>query len=154
MRPKYRLMVAAVFAIIIVASIYSFAERFSKNDELNVAALSGDLVSVKALLAKGAEVNGRGMHDMTPLMSAAKGGHTGVARFLLNKGADVNGHNDSGSVLMWAAAGGHVSTVRLLIQRKVDVNWRSAIGDTALKDAVESKQPVIVKILKQAGAKG
>lgn len=129
------------------------AYRVVVNDSLNTAAEHGNLPLVQALLARGANVDGRSIHFLTPLMSAAKGGQTSVARFLTDKGADVNAHNGSGSPLMWAAASGNKPTVRLLLERGANVNWRSDAGTTALQMAKEYQHPQIVIILKQAGAR-
>ena len=122
------------------------------NDELNSAAAVGSVPSVQGLLRAGAGIEGRSVHFMTPLMSAAKGGNLNTVLFLLSRGADVNAHNGSGSVLMWAATSGNAGVVRALIAHGVDVNWRSGAGGTALQTARENKHPAVVTMLQRAGA--
>ncbi len=122
------------------------------NDELNSAAAVGSVPSVQGLLRAGAGIEGRSVHFMTPLMSAAKGGNLSMVLFLLSRGADVNAHNGSGSALMWAAASGNAGMVRVLIAHGADVNWRSDAGGTALQMAGEYKHPAVVTMLRRAGA--
>ena len=89
---------------------------FVKKEELNQAVARGDEASVKDYLARGWDVNGRGMHGMMPLMIAAKTGRTNMLSLLIEKGADVNSHNDS---------------VRLLLQAGPDHTWTNVLGETA-----------------------
>jgi|ERR1051325_8024926 ankyrin repeat protein len=79
----------------------------------------------------GVDVNGRGMHAMTPLMTAAKAGRLDICELLLKHGADVNGHNDSGSVLMWGVESGNEELVRFLLKSGADRSWKNALGGTA-----------------------
>src|SRR5262245_10409244 len=73
-----------------------------RGDKFNQAIARGETDAVRKAIAHGVDVNGRGMHAMTPLMTAAKTGRLDICELLVKHGADVNGHNDSGSVLMWA----------------------------------------------------
>ena len=45
--------------------------------------------SVRKALSRGADVNGRGMHAMTPLMTASKAGRLDICELLVARGADV-----------------------------------------------------------------
>ena len=49
-----------------------------------------DVATVKALLAKGTDVNVKDKDGKTALMSASNKGHTEIVEMLLAKGADVN----------------------------------------------------------------
>ncbi|MEO5984304.1 MAG: ankyrin repeat domain-containing protein [Ferruginibacter sp.] len=121
--------------------------RFIRNDELNQAAVAGNSKRTTELLSKGANVNGRGMHAMTPIMSAARGGHLKVVELLVAKGADVNSHNDSGSALMWAVDSGSEELVSYLLRSGVDAQWTNALGSSALDFAREQKKTNIVRLL-------
>jgi ankyrin repeat protein len=121
--------------------------RFARNDTLNQAALVGDSNRTTELLSKGANVNGRGMHAMTPIMSAARGGHLGVVSQLVTQGADVNSHNDSGSTLMWAVDSGNEELVNYLLRSGADVRWTNALGVTALDFAREQQKTNLVRVL-------
>ena len=63
------------------------------NTALHYASCGGyeDVVSV--LLQHSAVLEHQNENGHTPLMEAASGGHTGVARLLLDKGAGINTHS-------------------------------------------------------------
>lgn len=121
--------------------------RFIRNDELNQAALAGNSKRTTELLSKGSDVNGRGMHGMTPIMSAARGGHLKVVELLVAQGADVNSHNDSGSVLMWAVDSGNDELLSYLLRSGADVGWTNALGSSALDFAREQKKTNVLRLL-------
>jgi len=61
----------------------------------------------KLLINRGAEVDARNMHGLTPLMKAAQYGRVELVKLLIASGADVNAKDKEGmSVLSWAAWGG------------------------------------------------
>jgi ankyrin repeat protein len=110
---------------------------------LHVAAQSGSLPAVKALLARKVDVNARtaavgaagGARGgggffrapngaMTPLMLAASGGHPDVMRALVEAGADPSLRSENGSNLVMLAAGAaKVDTVKYAyeLDPKVDI---------------------------------
>lgn len=57
---------------------------------LHYAADFGHSVVVEYLIAKGANLNVRDKHDITPLLAAIFEGHTAVVRLMLEKGAEKN----------------------------------------------------------------
>jgi ankyrin repeat protein len=117
---------------------------------LMLAALKGDLETVRALVAGGAAVNRPGW---TPLIYAATGGHDGVADFLLTQGADIDAASPNGTTaLMMAVHEHHPETARLLIGRGADVNHRNQEGATALAWARRNNEDDLVKELRRAGA--
>ena len=61
---------------------------------ITVAALGGHLAIVKTLFTRGAALDGPGW---TPLLYAASGGQTEVARYLLDAGANVNAVSPNGT---------------------------------------------------------
>ena len=131
------------FAIVVVFDGCSF----SKNDNLNQAALVGDRTRCESLLSNGAAVNGKGMHDMRPIMSAARGGHLETAMYLMSEGADVNAHNDSGSALMWAIDSGNEELVRFLLANGANARWTNALGRTAVDFAREKRASNMLQLL-------
>jgi ankyrin repeat protein len=52
--------------------------------------------ATKALLAKGAEVNGKGSDGRTALMQAAADGNVELVQMLIDKGADMELRDDAG----------------------------------------------------------
>lgn len=105
--------------------------HFVRSDNLNQAIARGDPDSVRKAIARGADVNGRGMHAMTPLMTASKAGRLDICELLVARGADVSGHNESGSVLMWAVESKNEELVRFILKSGADRSWTNALGGTA-----------------------
>jgi uncharacterized protein YecT (DUF1311 family)/murein DD-endopeptidase MepM/ murein hydrolase activator NlpD len=95
---KMRVFIATwtlLFAVLCVLPVYG-----KGNEQLNTALIKaaekGDLKEVRALIAKGADVNTKvkdrvtGTVDWTPLSFAYESRHMDVVLELLNKGADIN----------------------------------------------------------------
>jgi ankyrin repeat protein len=88
-----------------------------------LAARSGNLEAVKALLARGAKLESRERLGQTALMWAAAEGHTAVVRTLIDAGADLKVTLDSGfQAFHFAVRGGHLDTVRAFLASGADVN--------------------------------
>lgn len=102
---------------------------------LMYVSLVGDLDRVKALIARGAEINQLGW---TPLHYAAAKGQLPVVEYLLEKGAMPNAPAPSGeSPIMMAARAGAIDTVQRLLKAgadpaAVDMNGNNAV--TAARD--------------------
>lgn len=93
------------------------------------AARDGDLPTVQALVAQGADVNAVDANGSTALHFAADRGRTEVVRFLLDRGANVNAKSQSGSTpLLFAAKSGSLETIRLLLDRGAEVNVETGAG--------------------------
>jgi hypothetical protein len=112
------------------------------NDELLAATRKGDLVLVKALLAKGADVNAKSPYGSTPLFFACDRGHTEIVKLLIEKGADVNVEDTfyHATALTWATMNKRLDTIKLLL----DHGAKSAAD--VLQGGVQSANPQIVKI--------
>ncbi|CAL1272132.1 unnamed protein product [Larinioides sclopetarius] len=63
---------------------------------LSLAASSGYFELAQLLLAMKANVEDRGLKDMTPLMEAANAGNTDIVKLLIQHGADVNAQTSQG----------------------------------------------------------
>jgi ankyrin repeat protein len=88
-----------------------------------LAARSGDVEAVKALLARGANLKSLERLGQTALMWAAAEGHTSVVRALIDAGADLKATLDSGfQAFHFAVRGGHLDTVRTFLTAGADVN--------------------------------
>ncbi|MEV2272201.1 ankyrin repeat domain-containing protein [Nonomuraea africana] len=93
---------------------------------------------VGALLAAGADVNGREPDGWQPLAWAAANGHADTARVLIEAGADVDTANDSGDTpLTLAARRGALGVVQVLLEAGADVSKYDGDGDTALDIAAD-----------------
>ena len=94
------------------------------------AARTGKLGPVKALLARGAEVNAKERRGQTALMWAAAEGHAEVARALLQAGAEFRTPLPSGfTPLFFAVREGRTDVVRDLAEG----GGRRQRGDEAAK---------------------
>ncbi|XP_048247501.1 inversin-A-like [Haliotis rufescens] len=104
------------------------------NNFLHWACCGGDVEMVKFILSqKMADINSRGVSNMTPVMWAAYRGHSEVVEFLMCEGADVslvdvNGNN----ILHWACEGGDAQIVKFVLSLdKMDIDARNEKGQTA-----------------------
>jgi ankyrin repeat protein len=140
---------------------------------------TGDAATVKALLARGADVNRKEpFHDQTALMWAAAQKHPDVVAALIKAGADVRARSRTyaqtvtsevtqragreelnysvprgGSTpLLFAARSGDVESLRLLLQAGAGVNDALPDGMTALIEAAHSGQEGAGMLLLDNGA--
>ena len=105
---------------------------------LGVAAFSGNMAVIAALLKNGADANQDSM--LPPLHNAAKHGHDAVVDILLSYGANVNKVDyDGSSPLHCAAESGHDTVVTILIKMGADVNQVDHDGDRPIDVAKTQK---------------
>lgn len=117
---------------------------------LHWAAYAGHVEMVRLLLAHRASLKAHTrLGALTPLMMAARNGHTDVIRVLLDANDDATAANANGTTpLMLAAAAGKADAVTLLIDRGADVNARDATsGQTALMFAAALGRVDAIKAL-------
>jgi ankyrin repeat protein len=88
------------------------------------AAMSGDLETVKTLLASGADLNQAAADGMTPLIVSIVKFNEDVARYLIEKGANVNADEAGFTALHCAALTGQLEVAKALLARGADVNAR------------------------------
>ncbi len=86
------------------------------------------------------------------MVLAAIGRHPGVVKLLLDAGADSNRGDGAMPPLIAATLGGNPECVRLLLLHGADPNGHYKDGSSVL-DSLSSPNPVIVAMLKHAGAK-
>ncbi|WP_226899922.1 ankyrin repeat domain-containing protein [Nonomuraea phyllanthi] len=98
------------------------------------AAAAWDRVEVaEALLAAGADVNGREDGGWTALLWAAANGNAATARVLIEVGAEVDTANDDGDTpLTLAARRGALGVVQALLDAGADAQKYDGDGDTPL----------------------
>ena len=101
---------------------------------LYVAAQTGNLKRLVALVREKADLNERGEKNNTPLIAACEMRRTGCARVLIEAGADVHAVNDHGlSALHKASYTGMTIIIQMLIAKKADCNLQdTAYGNTPL----------------------
>ena len=146
------------------ADPYGADTMYGTSSALICAVGAGDKAVVETMLAHGANVDHRD-NNMTPLAYAAAVGRLLIVRLLLEKGADVNAQNSEGwTPLMNAAMTARdPECIRLLLAHQADPNIKDKKGLTALSHAKKPVRwvtvaqrkncPIIIQMLKQAGAK-
>jgi ankyrin repeat protein len=122
-------------------SIYSLRE----------AVQSGDLESVRLLLAHGADAKYEGRWGSV-LGDAVYGGKLAIVKLVVDAGADVNGGFGFTNVLQCAAEAGDVKIVRYLLKKGAKVNAECAWNRTPLMEAVKGNHTAVVKLLLEHGA--
>ncbi|MFF4196935.1 ankyrin repeat domain-containing protein [Nonomuraea sp. NPDC001831] len=103
------------------------------------AAAAWDRVEVaEALLAAGADVNGREAGGWTALLWAAANGHAATAGVLIEAGAEVDAANDDGDTpLTLAARRGALGVVQTLLEAGADHEKFDGDGDSPLDIAAD-----------------
>lgn len=152
--------------LIIILAIYSLmygsgcsTNRNVKDEQgytpLHKAAQRGDIVMVKYLIDKDANVNARSNALNTPLILAAIGGSVECCELLMNKGALTNATGLFGSTrhtaLQWAARSGQLEVVKFFLENGIGPDEKEGTM-TALLHASEHGHLDVVRILLDAGA--
>ncbi|XP_062328320.1 BAR_ACAPs and ArfGap_ACAP domain-containing protein [Osmerus eperlanus] len=135
----------------------SFPEtQMGKEDagrQLYQAASQGNLVSMAAALAQGAEANWSYSEEQgrTPLIASAIGGSLLACEYLLLNGANVNHRDQRGQgALHVAATWGHTGQVCLLLKRGANQYAADETGQDPLAIAIETAHADIVTLLRMA----
>jgi ankyrin repeat protein len=118
----------------------------ASNNDVDLAAM---LIYAGGNLRAATRING-----YTPLLLAARAGHTPIIRLLLERGADPNQASIAGTTpLMLAAASGNADAVGVLVDAGADVNAREASrGQTALMFAAAYNRVAAIELLAKRGA--
>ncbi len=111
----------------------------------------------KALIEHGAQAEGRGHEERTPLWQAVMMGNTETAQLLLSRGADTESTDKNGNTSLIAALRStpelkREEMVALLLRHHARVNVRDSEGGTPLHIAVRRGQLSLVRMLLNAGA--
>ena len=121
-RNRIRLSTKVLIALLLLLAMLIPLTGYTSDldEEMISAAQDGNTDTVKALLAKGADVNAKDKLGNTALFCAVKSGNIETVQALLAKGADVNAKNIIGEPpLVWAAKNGHTAPVQALLAKGV-----------------------------------
>jgi ankyrin repeat protein len=128
-------------------------ERSQNWTPLMVAAINGDVETIKSLLKKGVDIEVSSRNGETALMLGASRGFNEVVRILLSSGANIDATNAKGwTTLMLAVRDKDEKTVDLLLSKGADVNHLSPDRWTALAEATFQSQTSIIALLLRCGA--
>ena len=122
--------------------------------ELFNSSFYGDIRGVISALAQGGRVTLRNPQGATPLLAAAKNGHTDICGLLLAHGSNVNEvvpHTQQ-TALHLAAMEGHNTSVEALLSWGAEVNPQDYLGLTPLHAACQEGHLLCVLTLLKAGA--
>lgn len=105
------------------------AERDRKPKWLRKAAIAGDAVRIRELLAEGAPIETADENQKTPVMLAAERGHWDAFKALVDAGANLH-HLALTQIdlLECAAAGGNVEIIKFLLDQghPIEGHWNKA----------------------------
>src|SRR5262245_4515000 len=112
-------MGTTLFCLVVCASPLAAA---TPAEDLWTAARQGNVAALKAILAKGADVNAKTPYGATALSFAADKGHVAIVKVLLEHKADVNVKDTfyDATPLKWAIAKDHGKIVELLVEAGAD----------------------------------
>lgn len=138
----------------LIADANTLQPRYAQalDTQLMLAAGSGDVARIKALLAQGAQVNAVDGWGNSALLYAAREGEMESARTLLKAGAYVDGRGGAMPPLAATALRGHAILAGLLIRNGADVNAVGENGLSTLMNAVKLGHREVAKALLDAGA--
>lgn len=125
------------------------ARLFRGCTPLGLAAFKGDIARIKALLGKGADINGQDMAGRTALHLAVLNERVDVVRTLLEAGAevDITDQRFGFRPLHLSARKGNAGVSELLVRYGADLDAQSLRGKTALHLAVINGHLAVVTIL-------
>ena len=162
-----------------VAAQSAPAPKADLNEELLVATRKSNVELVKALLAKGADVNAKSPYGATPLFFACDRSNVEIVKILLDAGADPNVQDTfyKSTPLGWALGKNNPEVLRLLVEKgakEVEMAMGFAVNgnhvtlaqaalekgkfpqeklDRFLANANRNKSKDVAELLKSAGAK-
>ncbi|KAL3814700.1 hypothetical protein ACJIZ3_015968 [Penstemon smallii] len=98
------------------------------------------------------DVNTKDEDGDTPLIHAAREGHTATAKYLINSGADPSISSETGNTALHHSAGiGDIELLKFLLTKSINVDLQSVVG-TPLIWAAGSSQEDAVKVLLEHNA--
>lgn len=129
----------------------------NEDDEwgLRQAATEGDIQRIRALLAKGVDINAKDDFGWTALRNAVFQENPAAVKILLANKADPNSqdYRDGSTALHWAAQVGHTEIVVALLNAGANPNMRDTFsGSTPLMHAASSGKVATVRALISKGA--
>ena len=116
---------------------------------LHLAALSDNVLTIKAVLSKNLDINAMcTVLGITPLLFCLTQGKLEAANYLLAEGADENLKTKDGwTVLSAAAMSGNIAAIEMLLKRGHNPNSRDGCDKTPLMWAAEMGKKAAVEFL-------
>jgi ankyrin repeat protein len=142
------------------ANVNGVAENYYRSHTpLNLAISTGNIDTIKVLVAAGADIHAPPIHGVrhTPLQAAVYMGSLEIVNYFLELGVDINALpalREGGTALQIAAKRGYMGMAALLIEKKAFVNAPRGqfIGRTAFEAAAEKGRIEMLMFLVEHGA--
>jgi hypothetical protein len=134
--------------LVMVIMFFTLSVLAQKNQapiaDLHTAVLTGDIATVKRLIASKSDLNVKETYGgSTPLISAALFGKIEIAKLLIDAGAMLNIQNNEGSTaLITAAFFCRPEIVKMLLAKKADKTIKNKYGSTAYTSVTAPFQDV------------
>ena len=142
------------FTCRIAVAMFAAGAAFAADSALFDAVRSANTATVRALLAKKADVNAPAADTSTPLHLAVERDNLEIANLLIAAGANVKAANRYNvTPLALACMNGNVAMIERLLNAGADANATSGEGQTALMTAALNGKVEAVKLLLARGAK-
>ena len=107
-----------IFGGITALILTSAVAHAGDGEDLLKAAFAGDLVQVRTLLEKGADIDHQNRAGATALYGASQNGHERIVQALLAEGAEIDHQTKNGATaLLIASQNGHEEIVQALLAR-------------------------------------
>lgn len=143
----------SIFLLALLSFGFVFAQNPADNDLIR-SSIIGDMGGMMAALSDGAKIECKDGMGRSPLMLAARLGHTPLVIVLLDKGASHNAVDAEGTnALMMASKNGHLEAATVILAKNPNVEARDKKGMTALMMAAENGHSEIMGLLLENGAK-
>ncbi|APR98867.2 ankyrin repeat domain-containing protein [Wolbachia endosymbiont of Folsomia candida] len=119
----------------------------------SLAAITGYVKIVEALIEKGIDINATDKDGLTPLHEVVGNGHVEVMNILIKKGANVNAVGKDGHTLLHVAAYvDNKEIVEFLIKKGLNINLANKYGHSPLHIAADRNNKKVVEVLIKNGA--
>jgi ankyrin repeat protein len=145
-------MFRMLFLLTLVAGSISNAATI--DEQMFAAAKNGDSAEIRKLVTEGADVNARGPHGGTPLLTATNYNRLDAVKTLLELGADVK-YQVGGMSALFTAVGRDTEIVRVLIEAGADVNLViEKYNYSPLGKAAGNRDETFQRLTENAGYRG
>lgn len=146
-----------VFLWLMIFQLHGLVASSEDNVEMLIeASEKGDIVTMKALISKGENINRKSKNGRTALIVSALSGRDAGVQLLLENGANVNEKMDNGLTALMAAALSKSETALSIMKRLIaagaDVDAMDIDGRTALMAAVMNNNIDKVDLLVSSNA--
>ncbi|WP_225984472.1 ankyrin repeat domain-containing protein [Noviherbaspirillum aerium] len=141
-----------MIAVLLLSVLFVAADAGAQDTQLHAAARKGDVATLRVLLDKGANIDGRDATGATALLVATHNNRVEAARLLIEAGANVNAKdNIHDSPYLYAGARGHDDILKMTLAHGADLKSTNRYGGTALIPAAERGLVDTVRMLIDAG---